>query len=118
LIQINRDAGDSRNINAPSCKEELIQPAEVSMRDLTFSQLMRRQTKLMDKMMARLGVNPAVAAAVDGSLAWHEARTKCLFCSNVLQCRAWLVGGAPQRGAAEFCPNRIFFQDCFSEIGK
>jgi hypothetical protein len=88
------------------------------MRDLTFSQLMRRQTKLMDKMMARLGVNPAVAAAVDGSLAWHEARTKCLFCSNVLQCRAWLEGAAPQGGPTEFCPNMIFFQGCSLEIGK
>jgi hypothetical protein len=101
-----------------SCKEELIQPAEVSMRDLTFSQLMRRQTELMDKMMARLGVNPAVAAAVDGSLAWHEARTRCLFCSNVLQCCTWLEGAAPQRGPTEFCPNMIFFRDCFSEIRK
>jgi hypothetical protein len=41
---------------------------------------MRRQTKLMEKMMAHLG-KPAVAAAVDGSLAWHQARTKRLLCS-------------------------------------
>lgn len=98
------------------------------MRDLSYSQLMSRQTKLMEKMMARLGVNPAVAAAVDGSLAWHEARTKCLFCFNVLQCGTWIEGMAPKdqlesqlgitrgvqpnRGPTEFCPNIHFFQGC------
>jgi hypothetical protein len=80
------------------------------MRDLSYRQLMRRQTKLMEKMMARLGVNPAVAAAVYGSLAWHQARTKRLLSSNVLQCCTWLEGTAPQRSPIGFCPNMIFFQ--------
>jgi hypothetical protein len=88
------------------------------MCDLSYSQLVRRQTGLMNRMMARLGVDPAVAATVDGSLAWYEARTKCLFCSKVPQCFAWLEGAQPQPVPIQFCPNIVFFQDCLSRARK
>jgi Family of unknown function (DUF6455) len=88
------------------------------MPNLPYGQLVRRQTELMNRMMVRLGVNPAVAATLDGSLAWHEACTKCLFCPHVPHCCSWLEGVEPQDGPTEFCPNMAFFQDCLSEILK
>jgi hypothetical protein len=45
---------------------------------------MRHQTKLMVAMMESLGVNPAVAAAVDGSSAWQTRRAKRLVCSSAV----------------------------------
>ena len=85
------------------------------MRDLCYSQRVRRQTELMDHMMQRLRVNPALAAGMDGGLGWYEAQTKCIFCPNVRRCCDWLEGSEPLPGPAEFCPNTAFFQGCFSE---
>jgi hypothetical protein len=86
------------------------------MGDLCYSQRVHRQAELMDHMMERLGVSPSFAAGIDGGLAWYEARTKCIFCSNVQRCSDWLEGSEPLPGPAEFCPNTEFFRDCFSEI--
>lgn len=86
------------------------------MRDHCYSQRVLSQAELMGRMMARLRVNPAYAAGVDGGLAWHEARTKCIFCPNVQRCGDWLEGSEPLPSATEFCPNTEFFQNCFSEI--
>jgi hypothetical protein len=86
------------------------------VRDLCYSQQLLRQGKLMRQMMERFGVDPAFAIGVDGGLAWHEARTKCIFCSNVGACRSWLADSQsllPSPG--EFCPNMPFFRGCFSE---
>jgi hypothetical protein len=88
------------------------------MRELSYSQRVLRQTKLMELMMKRLGVNAAFAAQMDGGLAWHEARTKCIFCPNVERCCAWLEGCEPLPGPADFCPISGFFQDCSLEILK
>jgi hypothetical protein len=84
------------------------------MRDLNEQCL--RQGELMHHMMERLCVDPAVATGIDGGLAWYEARTKCVFCPSVQRCREWLEGSGPSPGPAEFCPNAMFFQACFSEI--
>jgi hypothetical protein len=86
------------------------------MRDHCYSERVDRQAKLMDQMVERLHVNPTFAASVDGGLAWYEARTKCIFCSNDEQCRVWLERPEGLAGAVEFCPNSEFFQNCFSEI--
>ncbi len=86
------------------------------MHDLCYSERVLRQTGLMDQMMERLHVNPVFAAGVDGGLAWHEARTKCIFCSNAQQCRDWLEGSELLSGPGAFCLNMEFFKDCFSEI--
>jgi hypothetical protein len=86
------------------------------MHDLCYSQRVLRQTGLMDQMMERLHVDPAFAAGVDGGLAWHEARTKCIFCSKVKRCHVWLEGSQPSPSPEAFCPNTQFFRDCSSEI--
>jgi hypothetical protein len=87
------------------------------MGDLCYSQRVLHQAGLMDHMMQHLRVNQAFAAGVDGGLAWHEARAKCIFCPNAERCRDWLEGPEPSADRpAEFCPNTEFFRDCFSEI--
>ena len=86
------------------------------MHDLCYSQRVLRQAGLMDHMMERLHVNPAFAAGVDGGLAWYEARTKCIFCPNAQRCHNWLKGAESLPGPVAFCPNTVFFKDCYSEI--
>ena len=86
------------------------------MRDLPYSQRVRRQLELMDRMMERLNVDEAFAAGVDGGLALHQARTKCIFCRDEPRCGDWLATAQPMSGPGDFCPNMEFFQDCLSEI--
>jgi Family of unknown function (DUF6455) len=84
--------------------------------DLRYTERVDQQAKLMGQMVERLRVDPTFATSVDGGLAWCEARTKCIFCSDVDRCRAWLERPDGLTGPAEFCPNSEFFQSCFSEI--
>jgi hypothetical protein len=65
----------------------------------------------MDRMMQKRGVNVCVALAVDGGLAFKEARAKCRYCLNEEACRRWLTIKAP-RTAPDFCPNARFFGTC------
>ena len=64
----------------------------------------------MDRMMERVGVNPAEAICVDGGLAWLEARTKCIFCRHVGTCCNWLEGSDTRTTPEDFCPNSEFFR--------
>ena len=70
------------------------------------------QAKLMDEMMSRLGVNPAVAARVDQGAAFYEARTRCIACPSVESCRCWLATLEASPRPPNFCPNEAFFEDC------
>jgi hypothetical protein len=71
-----------------------------------------RHAELMDRMMERVGVNSAVAARLDRGMAWYEARTRCVACSNERQCRDWL--GSAETGSCAnppaFCHNAKFFR--------
>ena len=73
-----------------------------------------RQAELMDRMMERVGVNPAAAARVDKGMAWYEARTKCIACCSERQCRDWLARSEAQAFSEppEFCHNAEFFRYC------
>jgi hypothetical protein len=80
-----------------------------------LTQKVIRQSALMGQMMERLGVDSIVAQGVDGGLAWREAHTKCLFCSNGGACRNWLEDSySLLPGPKQFCPNMAFFRGCFS----
>ena len=68
--------------------------------------------ELMDRMMERVGVNPAEAACVDGGLAWLEARTKCIFCRHIGECCNWLEGSDTRTTPTDFCPTSEFFRSC------
>ena len=72
------------------------------------------QAELMDRMMGRVGVNPATAARVDKSMAWYDARTKCIACCSERQCRNWLASSmaAAFSESPEFCHNAEFFRGC------
>jgi len=70
------------------------------------------QAKLMDEMMSRLGVDPAVAVRVDQGAAFYEARTRCIDCSSVESCRCWLASLEAPPQPPNFCPNEAFFEDC------
>ena len=71
-----------------------------------------RQAELMDQMMARMGVNPAVAARIDRGAAFYEARTKCIECPSVGSCRCWLASSEASAMPPKFCPNVAFFEEC------
>ncbi|MGI9523433.1 MAG: DUF6455 family protein [Hyphomicrobiaceae bacterium] len=72
------------------------------------------QAELMDRMLERCGVDPTVAAQVENGMALYEARTRCLECPSVAQCKAWLtdVSFDPHPKTPDFCPNELFFRDC------
>jgi hypothetical protein len=71
-----------------------------------------RQPELMLRMMDRIGVNQAVAARVDGGMAWAGARTKCIFCRREGECRVWLDGPQAASMPQGLCPNVEFFRWC------
>ena len=70
------------------------------------------QAKLMDEMMSRLGVDPAVAVRVDQGAAFYEARTRCIDCSSVESCRCLLASSEASPVAPDVCPNAAFFEEC------
>jgi Family of unknown function (DUF6455) len=71
-----------------------------------------RQPELMQRMMVRIGVNQAMAARVDGGMAWADARTKCIFCHRTAECCAWLEGPETVPMPTGLCPNIEFFRWC------
>lgn len=78
-----------------------------------------RQAWLMDQMMERLGIAPALAARVDRGVARYEARTKCISCRNDRLCLAWVgrsEGKAPLNPPG-FCQNADFFRRCRGTTG-
>ena len=72
------------------------------------------QAERMDRMMDRVGVDPAAAARVDRGMALYEARTRCIACCNERQCRDWLARSEPVASSEppEFCHNAEFFRRC------
>ena len=70
------------------------------------------QAELMDQMMSRLGVNPAVAVRIDRGTAFYEARTRCIDCPSGGSCRCWLASSEASPMPPNFCPNEAFFEDC------
>ena len=86
------------------------------MRNFSYSWPMHsrvfRQAELMDRMMARVGVNPAVAARVDQGAAWFEARTNCISSCHEHVCRNWLERSERLSMPPDFCPNAEFFRSC------
>ncbi len=71
-----------------------------------------RQAKLMDRMMSRLGVNPAVAVRIDRGATFYEARRRCIDCRWVGACRDWLTSSEAPPASAKFCRNAAFFEEC------
>ncbi len=77
---------------------------------------LRRRFDLMDRMMQKRGVDVCAALAVDGGLAFLEARAKCRYCLHEEKCRRWLTLKAP-RSYPHFCPNAAFFSTCIGVEG-
>jgi hypothetical protein len=74
------------------------------------------QAELMDRMIERVGVNPAVVARLDRGMTWYAARTRCIECAHARECRAWVDGSEPTAAPPEFCPNAALFASCRSEV--
>jgi hypothetical protein len=81
------------------------------MLDRVFS-----QAELMDRMIERVGINPAVVARLDRGMTWYAARTRCIECCHARECRAWVDDGRPSAAPPDFCPNAALFQSCRSEV--
>jgi hypothetical protein len=72
-----------------------------------------QQAELMDRMMERLGVDPATGVRLENGMAWYEARTRCIACHSERQCQDWLKRPVePRMGAPDFCHNSAFFRRC------
>jgi len=74
------------------------------------------QADLMDRMIDRVGVNPAVVARLDRGMTWYAARTRCIECSHSRECRTWVDGTAAGTAPPDFCPNGRLFESCQSEV--
>jgi hypothetical protein len=86
------------------------------MSDLLFCrpmlQRILRQSELMDRMLAHVGVDPAAAMRIDRGMAWYEARSRCIACNRDRDCRDWLRSADGPAEPAEFSPNARFFSLC------
>ena len=79
-----------------------------------------QQAELMDRMMARLGVDPVAGARLENGMAWYEARTRCIACHSEPQCQDWLKRAPAEHlaGAPDFCHNAAFFRRCGLSVHK
>lgn len=86
------------------------------MSGLCFSRPMLQRildhTDLMDRMLQRVGVDPAAAVRADQGMAWYEARSRCIGCLRERDCRNWLRGAENAVEAPEFCLNARFLRRC------
>jgi hypothetical protein len=76
-----------------------------------------RQTELMDRMIARLGIEPDACDRGDASTLWCEARFRCIGCKWSPHC-ARVLATPPRLGSLpvpDFCANANFFQHCTGE---
>ena len=91
------------------------------MSDLCFSRPMLRRildhADLLDRMLERVGVDPAAAVRADRGMAWYEARSRCIGCIREQNCRTWQLGSETAAAAPEFCPNAHFFRRCKNAVG-
>jgi Family of unknown function (DUF6455) len=63
-------------------------------------------------MMERLNVDPGAMARLRRGDAYHEARTRCLFCGTSDKCLRWLDDTRAANRRPDFCPNLLLFEDC------
>ncbi|WP_281406006.1 DUF6455 family protein [Mesorhizobium sp. B1-1-6] len=70
-----------------------------------------RQFELMDLVMARIEVDPLVAARKCRGNAMANARNACLGCAFQRECGDWLERDSDLAGLAEFCANVGFFRE-------
>ena len=77
-----------------------------------------RQAATMDRMMAAVGVEPAVAVRVERGAAFFEARTRCIECRALAECKAWLANSGEGAAPPPFCPNRSFFGTCLDGASR
>ncbi|WP_146055910.1 DUF6455 family protein [Bosea psychrotolerans] len=68
-----------------------------------------RRARLMDAMMARIGVDPGLAAL--RGRAFAAAGRRCLWCAASQQCERWLEETRSAAHGPSFCPNTPFFED-------
>lgn len=71
-----------------------------------------RQFALFDLVMARMKVDPVLAARKDAGAAMAMARDRCLACPVQEQCRRALEEGGDIAGVMALCPDAGFFRDC------
>ncbi|WP_269750960.1 DUF6455 family protein [Mesorhizobium comanense] len=83
-------------------------------RQRQWSQVERvwRQFELMDLVMARVEVDPLVAARKCRGKAMANARKACLGCAFHRECCDWLERDSDLARFAEFCSNVGFFKEC------
>jgi hypothetical protein len=79
-----------------------------------MSKRVMRQAELMDRMMERLGINPAAAVRLEKGTIWYEARSRCIACHRERQCQDWLkrAPSEPPMDPPDFCQNSAFFRRC------
>jgi hypothetical protein len=68
-----------------------------------------RQTGLMDRMLARVGIDPCRTGQSGDPSLWYEARLKCIDCALSRPCMQFLASPEAKGQTASFCPNRTFF---------
>jgi hypothetical protein len=68
-----------------------------------------RQTGLMQRMGARVGIDSRGTGRSSDPSLWYEARLKCIGCAVSRQCVRFLASPGAKGQAPMFCPNRTFF---------
>ena len=63
----------------------------------------------MNQVMARLGIEPLVAARSGQGLDMIEARDRCVACKSYHNCARWIDAAIVLSSAPVFCPNTQIF---------
>ena len=67
------------------------------------------QEALMDRVMARLGIEPLVAVRSNQGRDIIAARDRCVACQSNRNCARWLDAAVVLSAAPVFCPNAQIF---------
>lgn len=88
-----------------------------------FHEVLRRG-RLLEQMLAALGISARTAAHQRHGEAIGEARAVCMSCPHARECEVWLErvhsGGVPQdeRVLPVFCPNLRYLVGCLEQAAS
>ena len=77
---------------------------------LTMYKRLIRQADLMDTMVDKLGVRPALEGRADQAGVMRRAANRCMSCTESAACQQWLDDHETASEAPQYCRNHDLFE--------
>lgn len=80
--------------------------------DWPLTRYVELQARRMHDVIDKLGIDRGTFVRMRKGEAYHEARSRCLECRHVYECRRWLDTTERFADTPDFCPNYEIFDAC------